>query len=213
MPSHTSAGAKRLVADGYDRIAVEYTEWRERTQKDYMILHLDRVTEGLSDGDRVLDLGCGSGHPYGRYMSERFDVIGVDISRGQLKLGQELDSGRAFLLADMASLPLKSGSFGAITALYSIIHVPREQHEELWANLHALLQPDGRLFAVLGTSDWVGTESDWLVAGVDMYWSQFDNDTSCSMLENAGFSILTTELIPDPLGDGGVHLYVVARRT
>ena len=64
MPSGTDV--KRLVADGYDRIAVEYTDWRERTWKDYMVVHLDRVTEGLSDGARVLDLGCGSGHPYGR---------------------------------------------------------------------------------------------------------------------------------------------------
>ncbi len=211
MPSGTNA--KRLVADGYDRIAEEYMEWRERSPRDYMIEHLDRVTEGLSGGDRVLDLGCGSGVPYGRYLSERFDVVGVDISPGQLKLGRELNSGPAFLHADMAALPLKSGTFGAISALYSVIHVPREQHEELWADLHALLRPEGRLFVVLGTSDWVGTESDWLIAGVDMFWSQFDNEKSCSMIEHAGFSILTTELIPDPLGDGGMHAYVVAVRT
>ena len=211
MPS--AGDAKRLVAEGYDRIAEVYMGWRDRSTKDCMIDHLDRVTKGLGDTARVLDLGCGSGAPYGAYLSERFDVVGVDISRGQLKLGRELVSGPAFLLADMARLPLKHGTFGAIMALYSIIHVPREQHEQLWADLHALLEPGGCLFAVLGTTDWVGTESDWLVAGVEMYWSQFDNDTSCRMLEHAGFSILTTELIPDPLGDGGMHLYVVARRT
>ncbi|MCH8008977.1 MAG: class I SAM-dependent methyltransferase [Chloroflexi bacterium] len=211
MPS--GASAKRLVADGYDQIAAKYLEWRKRSPKEYMIAHLDCLTEGLRDGDRVLDLGCGSGHPYGSYLSERFDVVGVDISPGQLKLGRELDSGPALLLADMARLPLRHGAFGAITALYSVIHVPREQHEELWADLHALLRPEGRLFVVLGTTDWVGTESDWLVPGVDMYWSQFDSDTSCRMLEDAGFHILTTELIPDPLGDGGIHLYVVAART
>ena len=211
MPSGSSA--KRLVADGYDEIAAKHEEWRKRSPKDYMIAHLDRVTQGLSDGDRVLDLGCGSGVPYGRYLSERFDVVGVDISPGQLKLGRELESGPEFLLADMASLPLRPGSFDAIAALYSVIHVPREQHVELWADLFALLQPERRLFVVLGTTEWVGTESDWLVPGVEMYWSQFDSDTSCRMLEDAGFRILTTELIPDPLGDGGLHLYVVAART
>ena len=210
MPSGTDA--KRLVADGYDQIASGYRKWRERTTEDYMSTHLDRVTEGLGDNDRVLDLGCGSGFPYGQYLSERFVVVGVDISSGQLKLGRELDSGPAFLLADMARLPLRRGTFGAIAALYSVIHLPREQHEEFWADLHALLRPAGRLFVVLGTTDWVGTEPDWLVPGVNMYWSQFDNDTSCRMLENAGFRILTTESIPDPLGDGGVHVYGVAVR-
>ncbi len=210
MPSVSNP--KRLVLEGYNKVAADYLEWRERSPRDYMIAHLDRVTEGLRDGARVLDLGCGSGHPYGAYLSQRFDVVGVDISPGQLRLGREMESGPSFVLADMASLPLKEVKFDAIAALYSIIHVPREEHEELWADLHALLRPEGRLFVVVGATDWVGTEADWLVPGVDMYWSQFDSDTSCQMIEDAGFRILTTELIPDPLGDGGLHLYVVAER-
>lgn len=209
----SGSSLKRLVADGYDQIAADYQEWRNRTSKDYMIAHLDRLTEGLSEGGRRLDLGCGSGIPYGRHLSQRFDVVGVDISPGQLRLGRELDAGPELLLADMASLPLRHGTFDAIAALYSVIHVPREQHRELWADLHALLRPEGRLFVVLGKTDWVGTESDWLVPGVEMYWSQFDSDTGCRMLEEAGFHILTTEMIPDPLGDGGMHLYVVAEKS
>ena len=211
MPSLTSASAKRLVANGYDQIAAKYQEWRKRSPKDDMVAHLDRVTEGLSDGNRVLDLGCGSGLPYGQYLSERFDVVGVDISPGQLKLGRELESGPAFLLADMASLPFGNATFGAITALYSIIHLPRAEHAALFSRIRELLEPGGRVFGVMGQSDWVASESDWLDSGVEMYWSHFDADTNLRLVGDAGFRVIRSQIVPDPIGGG--HLYVLAERT
>jgi len=210
---HDSDSAKRMVQAGYNRIAAEYLDARERWPEDYTVERIDRMAEQLEEGACVLDLGCGSGHPYGTYLDIRFRVIGVDILPGQLRLGQELESGPEFVLADMASLPFGPGSFGAIMALYSIIHLPREELEDLYAGLRELLRPRGRIFAVLGQTEWVGTEQDWLVDGVEMYWSQFAGDRSVELLEEAGFKVLTSELIPDPVDQSVNHVYVVAERT
>ena len=201
---------KRTVAEGYDRIADVYLHWRERTPKQRITTYLDRVTELLPNGARVLDLGCGGGVPYAAMLSGRFDVIGVDISAGQVALARRLVPGAAFLLADMSSLAFRPGTFDAIIALYSIIHVPREEHTSLLQRLYELLQPGGRMLAVLGRDDWVGRESDWLVPGVEMYWSHFDAETNRRMVERAGFRLLDTQIEPDPLD--GAHLFVVAEK-
>jgi len=202
---------KRIVARGYDRIADEYLKQRQRTLKPHMTSYLDRVMDGLPAGARVLDLGCGPGVPYAAYMSERFDVVGLDISQRQLALARSLVPRAGFVLADLCSPPFKPASFDGIVALYSIIHVPREEHEALFGGLRGLLRPGGRLLAVLGARAWEGTEQGWLVPGVEMFWSHFGADTYLRMVERTGFRLLLSALEPDPL-DGGAHLFVVAER-
>ncbi len=201
---------KRMVAEGYDRVAQAYTQWRERTAKQPITGYLDRVTEGLPHGARVLDLGCGSGAPYAAMLSERFDVIGVDISAGQLAFARDLAPRAAFIRADMASLPLRAGAFDAAYVLYSIIHVPKEEHEGILRSLHALLRPGARLLLVTGQQAWEGTEDDWLAPGVEMFWSHFDRETNERMVEEIGFRTLDARIEPDPLG--GAHLFLVVEK-
>ncbi len=211
MPSHPSGhNPKRIVAEGYDRIAAEYLHWRERTAKEPITAYLDRVTEGLASGARVLDLGCGAGVPYTAYLSERFDAVGVDISRGQLALARRLVPRATFLLADMSSLAFKPASFDGIVALYSIIHVPKEEHEPLLLRLYDFLRPGRRLLAVLGAQAWEGRESDWLVPGVEMYWSHYGPYDYVSMAERVGLRVLATGVEPDPID--GAHLFLLAEK-
>ena len=211
MPSHPSGHSpKRIVAEGYDRIAKEYLAWRERTANEPITAYLDRVTEGLASGARVLDLGCGAGVPYTAYLSERFDVVGVDISRGQLALAHDLVPRATFLLADMSSLAFRPASFDAIVALYSIIHVPKEEHEPLLRRLYDFLRPGRRLLAVLGAQAWEGRESDWLVPGAEMYWSHYGPDDYITMAERVGLRVLATDIEPDPID--GAHLFLLAEK-
>jgi SAM-dependent methyltransferase len=201
---------KLTVSHGYDKIAAEYLAWRERTAKDHIIRWLDLATGGVPDRARVLDLGCGAGVPYTQHLSERFDVLGLDISSGQLAFARKLVPRASFARADMSSLPLRDASFDAIVALYSIIHVPREQHAALFGELRELLRPGRRLLATMGQNYWEGSESSFIVPGAEMWWSHYDAETNRKLIEGAGFRIVESDLVPDPLG--GAHLFAVAER-
>ena len=202
---------KLLVAAAYDRIAERLLgRLRETPPSGRKQAYLERLTEGLPDGGWVLDLGCGPGEQ-AAWLSERFRVFGVDISRSQLAIAREQVPGAAFLLADMCSLQFKPASFDAIAAIYSIIHIPREEHEPLFGNLHRFLKPGGRLFAVLGAGAWEGTESNWLDLGADMFWSHFDAATGLRLLERTGFNVVQSNIEPDSLGEGA-HLFVIAKK-
>ncbi len=206
-----SVDPKLLVARGYDRIAEGlYLRQRQTPPSGVKRAYLDRLTEELQRGARILDLGCGAGVPSTAYLSERFDVVGADISRGQLALAGRHVPQATFLLADMCSLAFKPLSFDAIVAFYSIIHIPREEHEPLMGHLFDWLRPGGRLLAVMGQTDWEGRESDWLGLGAEMYWSHFDSATSLAIVERAGFLPLLSNVEPDPF-DGG-HLFVLAEK-
>lgn len=202
---------KRIVAQGYDRIAKGYLERRGDARPERDRPYLDRVTENLERGAGVLDLGCGAGVPVAAYLSGRFHVVGVDISRYQLSLARGNVRGPSFLLADMCALPFRPASFDAVVALYSIFHVPREEHEALLGSLCAVLRPGRRLLATMGNGDWEGGETDWLGLGAEMYWSYYGADTNLQLLERAGFRVLETQVEPDTFD--GEHLFVLAEKT
>ncbi len=203
---------KRLVATGYDRIADRLLrQQRDAPPAGRKQAYLVRLTEGLAGGALVLDLGCGPGLQAAS-LSERFRVISVDISRAQLALARTHASRATFLLADMCSLQFKPGSFDAIAAIYSIIHVPRTEHLGLLQNLYAFLKPGGKLFVVLGAGAWEGTEANWLDFGAEMYWSHFDAEGGLALLRSAGFSIAQSSIEPDTFIGEGAHLFVIAQK-
>jgi ubiquinone/menaquinone biosynthesis C-methylase UbiE len=203
---------KRMVADGYDRIADGLLR-RQRSDAPpgAKQRYLEWLTAGLPEGARVLDLGCGPGRQ-AAWLSGRFRVVGADISIRQLALARRAAPEAGFVLADMSSLQFRPASFDAIAAMYSIIHVPREEHDGLLRDLYSFLRPGGRLFAVLGANDWQGTESDWLGFGTEMYWSHFDADAGRKLVRAAAFTIAQSSIEPDTGIGKGAHLFVLAEK-
>lgn len=101
-------------------------------------------------GDRVLDIGCGTGGPAVR-LAERADVhvVGVTISEQQAQRATERAerAGVAdrveFHHADAMALPFAGASFDKAFALESIMHVP--DRAGALAQAARVLRPGGRL--------------------------------------------------------------------
>ena len=199
---------KRRVAAGYDVIAERLD--RERGQGSGVARWLSLFADALPLDARVLDLGCGAGNPHTAFLAQRFRVVGVDISRTQLKMAATRVPNADFILADMSSLHFPPASFDGITAIYSMIHVPREGQPSLFAAIRRWLKPDGTAFLVLGANDTPSSEeTDWF--GAPMLWSHYDAETNFKMLGNAGLHVLESALEPDPTDPTGRHLFTLSR--
>ncbi|MFJ9154047.1 class I SAM-dependent methyltransferase [Streptomyces sp. NPDC102270] len=89
------------------------------------------VTElGLREGDRVLDAGCGTGRalpPLRAAVGPSGVVLGADLTPAMLEAAVRAGRGRdgQLLLADVAALPLRSGSLDAVFGAGLISHLPR----------------------------------------------------------------------------------------
>jgi SAM-dependent methyltransferase len=207
-----SLAAKRIVEQGYDRVAERHRAWsagiRQAERQRYTHELLDRLPLGAD----VLELGCGQGTPTTRLLAERFTVTGVDISARQLELARSVVPNATFLHADMASLSFPPQSFDGVAAFFSLIHVPREEHASLLEHIAGWLRPGGLLVATMGVRDSPGdVEEDWL--GAPMYFSHWDAGANRRLVEQSGLRILSArEETADEDGAPIAFLWIVAEK-
>ena len=140
-------------------------------------------------GASVLDIGCGAGVPIASTLSRRFRVTGVDVSGEMVELARRNVPKGEFICQDVMSADFEDASFDAVVAFYMIFHLPREEHETLFRNVHRWLKPGGYFLCTLSRQDDPPyTEEDFF--GKTMYWSNYALPQSLAMLEKVGFEVV-----------------------
>lgn len=181
---------KDAVRRGYDDIAETYAAGRSEEGREEELL--TEFLAAVPEPARILDAGCGQGTPVLRQLSVSATAVGIDFSREQLELAAENAPGASLLQGDMTKLPVRDGSFDAITAFHSLIHIPIGDHRSVIDEFARVLRADGRILLTEGQEEWRGTNPDWLDSGVEMQWHIAGGEATRNQLETAGF-VITNE--------------------
>ncbi|MBN2075196.1 MAG: class I SAM-dependent methyltransferase [Dehalococcoidales bacterium] len=181
---------KDLVRKGYNDCASAYSQARKREVTSQLLNLIDR----LEENSRILDIGCGSGMPVTQVLTTKFEVTGVDISEEMLKRAQVNVPKAQFILGDIMSVELPPSHFHAVVSYYTVFHIPREEHPELFRKIHRWLMPGGYLLASVALDNEADyTEDDFF--GVTMYWSNYSLVEYQDIITSSGFSILETSIL------------------
>jgi ubiquinone/menaquinone biosynthesis C-methylase UbiE len=201
---------KSTVQGGYNELAPHFGRWMATIDGEPSARFVGELTARLDNGARVLDLGCGDG-TNARRLAERFDVVGVDLSEEQLRLARAAAPEATFVQADFAEVDFPAGGFDAVTAFYSLVHLPRADHSHLLAKVWRWLRPGGFFLASLSTVGGPDRIEKWL--GVEMFFSGFDAETNSRLIREAGFETLIEEIVSmrEPEGETA-FLWVLAQR-
>ena len=201
---------KQIVRAGYDTIGSAYTAGRQLDNEHLAMLN-DLVSR-LSRDARVLDAGCGAGVPVTRWLSERVQVTGVDISDAQITAARRAVPQVEFICADMTQMDFLDESFDAICSLHSVIHIPREEHRPLLRTFHRMLKPEGLMLLCMGSGDWPGEVEEFF--GAPMYWSHYDAETNLALTQECGFGIAWSRMVTDGLDPeaASAHLFILAQK-
>jgi ubiquinone/menaquinone biosynthesis C-methylase UbiE len=205
---------KRLVADGYDAIGDAYTAQALESRAHDREWYLDVFSEHVPSGATLLDLGCGAGVPTTGRLAEHYDVTGVDISPGQIERARRNVPKAEFVAADITEVEFPPDSFDAVTAFFSIIHVPREEHYVLFQSIVRWLRPGGVFMGSLsasGKGQAASYEDDFF--GAPMYWSNYDAIANQRMVAEAGLQIVMAENKTDDFNDESeTWLWILAKK-
>lgn len=98
---------------------------------------------GLRPGDRVLDVGAGTGVSTAELARSGADAVGVDLSLGMLRAGRRVRPGVPLLAGDALRLPFRDGSFDAVTISFALRNVVDTR--AALCELARVTRPGGRL--------------------------------------------------------------------
>jgi SAM-dependent methyltransferase len=186
-----------LVRDGYEVIADQYLASVVAGGAPVRLHWLTRLLERLRRPGSVLDVGCGAGVPVdSTLVAHGHRVTGIDISPRQIELARAQVPDATFVVANACDLDFAPATFDAVVAFFSITHIPRAAHADLFARLARWLVPGGWLLACLGVEDsdgWV--EEDFLGFGHRNWTNSFDAATNERLLTDAGFRLVVAEVV------------------
>jgi SAM-dependent methyltransferase len=201
---------KRTVQAAYDELGPRFGEWGEAIEGDPWERFLDELTARLPPDARVLDLGCGNGAKIAR-LARRFELVAVDLSKEQLRLARANLDGATLVHGDFGALDFPAQTLDAVTAFYSVMHVPRDEHPALFGRIAGWLKPGGLFLASLSHVGGEDRTYEWL--GVEMFFSGFDAKTNRRLIRDSGFELILDELVwmQEPQGEAA-FLWVLARK-
>lgn len=147
----------------------------------------------ISGVGQVLELGCGAGEPFAaNFVSKGWSVKGVDFSRRMLELAAKYVPAMETLHSDMREVEFPTEQFDAVTIIYALFHLPRDEHAALFKKVFDWLRPGGKLLFTYATRNYTGKEEfdgyiDFM--GQQLYYSHKRPELMRADLERQGFII------------------------
>ncbi|MDY6778898.1 MAG: class I SAM-dependent methyltransferase [Candidatus Nanohaloarchaea archaeon] len=176
------------VKEGYEKGDWPDELGGDRELREYEAAMLEALRERLGEHPSVLDLGCGTGLPYDRWLLQQgCKVTGVDFVEENLEHAREALPDATFIQTDFSTLEPDT-VYDAITSFYAVFHIPREEHGKLFNDMREWLQDRGWLLLTIAPGEMDRYEDDFL--GGEIVWSQYSPTKTREMLEEAGFEIV-----------------------
>jgi SAM-dependent methyltransferase len=147
---------------------------------------------------RVLDLGCGAGRDTRRLLNEGYRAIGLDYAPTLLQIAAQASAGK-LVDADLRCLPFKCGSFDAVWAVASLLHIPKRDIAGVLAGVAQIVERDGLLFTSMKRG--VGEELD----GEGRFFAFYSENEWLQYLQHAGWQPIHVSADTERRSDNNVE--------
>lgn len=85
---------------------------------------LESLSEYISSGDKILDLGCGNGRLFEILKDKCIDYLGVDNSENLIEIARKKYPEARFETADVFNLPFQNDFFDKVFSIRALHHIP-----------------------------------------------------------------------------------------
>lgn len=154
------------------------------------LLELQRY---IQPGSRILDAGCGLGRDTDYLIRQGYpDSIGLDMSYGMLTFGQKSVKFKfPAVHGDFRHLPFTSGSFDAVWAVASIIHIPPREVVDVLMEFKRVIRGGYIYLSVLrGRGEEAESGDEGSIKRGWRYFVYYEFDDIKLLLDQAGLEVV-----------------------
>lgn len=192
------------------------------------------VDDYMIAGERILDLGCGSGRFFEFLRDKKVDYIGIDNSEKLIEIAKRRYPKARFQVADVLNLPFPRNFFDKIYSIAVLHHIPLEEFRlQFLREAKRVLKPEGfliltvwkfheskELYLILkytilklfGKSklDWKDIFEPW-GKKIDMYYHYFSKRELMKLVRKSGFRIKESDIVRNERGNRQ-NIYLIAQK-
>ena len=191
-------------AVGYDLLAWLLTHCRDFALREKLV----RLAR-LADGDRVRDVGCGTGSlaiAAKRRVGAAGDVVGIDaspemVARATSK-AKKTGTDVSFRIAAAEALPFPDAQFDAALSTLMLHHLPRQARQQFGREIRRVLKSGGRVLVV----DFAHAPDKRGFLAYFHRHGHVDPRDIQSLLEEAGFNVIDSAAV----GISSLHFVLAA---
>ncbi len=143
MKKNVSTKIRNLVKANYNEIAADF----DMSRKKYLWPEMERLSQELKEGDKILDAGCGNGRLIESFVNKKIEYLGFDNSSELISLARKTYPDNNFLELDLFDLEkIPDNYFDYIFLIAVIIHVPGHKNRvKVLKELASKLKPGGKI--------------------------------------------------------------------
>lgn len=158
----------------------------------------------------ILDLCCGCGLPYSKFMSNYGRIVGCDVSDNQVRLASiNIPNGR-FVRKNILDLRLRH-KYDMITMYHAFYNIPTYDKVPTLKKIEYWLQEHGTVvLTTYGEETWVKNKDDFF--GQPMIYFYSSPEDFLQMLSMTSLTVIEHDTREDKLGSKLVHLWMLEKR-
>lgn len=171
----------------YDRIAARYSA--AHFHSSFWMRELLAFHKNIGGG-QVLEVGCGAGRDASVFVRWGYHYIGIDASRGMLRVARDRVPRGKFKLMSFYELFFPHHSFDGFWAAATLLHIPKHRVRKVLRSLRRLLRPGGIGF--ISVKERTKVDHGWIAEGkgVRRYFSFYTLHEFKNLLTETGYEIV-----------------------
>jgi len=163
----------------------------------------------INQGEKILDIGCGSTCQSARYLSKKFSITGIDIVPECIEYAKSKFPNLDLALMDFTDLKYGDESFAAVIGYYCLGHIPSDERMKALLELKRVIRKDGYLALVVHEGDHDGPN--------DRFGTFFKSFTTSELKDvyrknKAHFKKNLKPLAPSKRGTGGMSKQLIVQK-
>lgn len=178
----------KQIIEVYDKIAEEYARIFDKDFSDKPFL--DKFLKPLKKGNKVLDIGCGTGRSTKYIYDEGMNVQGIDLSSKMIEITKRNHPDIDFKQMDMREMDYEPDTFDGIWAGYSLFHIDKNDFKRLVRKIKEMLKSDGIFGLVMQEGEGEIEVEEPLLPGEKLYLWLWSLEELKEVLEENGFKVL-----------------------